>query len=190
MGLVVGAVPGLAQEPAVAPQEETEERQARCDLMENQYVRSILTSTGERITYMSGPVALACEDGTRIRADSVVEYSADRFRELIGGVEIDGPELRVTARRIHLSARAGRTQAWGDVRVEEEEADMRMVGDTLLYLEANQMRPRDRLEMWGGRPFAVLRLEGEEAPDTTTRPEDLPPGEVRLFVFVRHDSIS
>lgn len=180
VGLVAAPLAGPAQQVPEAregqqeQQRQQEPEQERCDLMENRFLRSIVTADGSRITYISGPVLFACRDGTRIRADSVVQFSDQQFRELLGDVEIDGPETRVTADRVHLSTGAGRTQAWGDVRVVEKEADTRMVGDTLVFLEANRFRQEDQLEMWGGRPYAVLRLEGEEAPDTTTDPDDLP----------------
>jgi len=161
-GVLSAAVPDGAQL-------QTSQGQRRCDLMENQFVRSIVTGDGNRITYISGPVLFVCQDSTRIRADSAVEFSEDQFRELIGHVDIDGPETRVQAERVHLFNESGRIQAWGNVRVTARESDTRMVGDTMVFLQGGNGRTEDRLRMWGGGPYAVLRLEGEEAPDTTPK---------------------
>lgn len=167
LALLAFASPGGAQVPSDA---------ARCDLMENDFVRSIATGEGERITYISGPVLFVCEDGTEIRADSVVERSATQLRELIGGVEIDAPESRLTADRVHRSTERGRTEAWGDVEIVDRSADTRMAGDTLLLLEAGALRERDLLRMTGGQPRAVLRLEGASTDDVPPAPER-PPAE-------------
>ncbi len=160
-----GIVPGVgAQEP---PPQEASEREQRCDLVRSNFVRSIVTANGARINYISGPVALECADGLRVRADSVVEFTATRFRQLYGGVVMDGPETRMRAQRVHHFADAGRIQAWHDVEVFEKADSMRIVGDTLLLLQANQFRAEDRLSVWGGDPYAVVRLrQAGEAPDT------------------------
>jgi len=132
-----------------------------CDLVRSRRLNSILTQGGERITYISGPLVFQCEDGTRIQADSVVDFESTRFRRLLGGVEIDRPDTRLVADRVHQSDDAGRIEAWGSVEVEERGSETRMVGDSLIFLESGPNRPVNELTVMGERPFAVLRLAGE-----------------------------
>lgn len=164
--VLVAVALGLLVRPSAGATQQEADGQERCDLMESERVRSVLTGEGGRITYVSGPALFVCEDETRIRADSAVEYTSTRFRELIGEVEIDGPESRVRADRVHLSSESGRTQAWGGVRVLEKGSAMRMVGDTLVLLRTREFRDREELRMWGAGPYAVLRLGGERAPES------------------------
>ncbi|HSR42882.1 MAG TPA: hypothetical protein VLL48_11935, partial [Longimicrobiales bacterium] len=103
----------------------------RCDLLENSYVRSIMAGAGHRIVYISGPVVFACRDGSRIRADSVVQYTRDDVRQLFGDVRIDGPESTLRADRVDEFGAVGRIRAWNDVVVFDSAQGTRIVGDTL-----------------------------------------------------------
>lgn len=132
-----------------------------CDLVSSRRLNSVLNPSGERVTYISGPLAFQCDDGTRIRADSVVDFQATRFRQLMGGVEIDGPETRLVADRVHRSDDLGRIEAWGSVEVEQKGSDTRMVGDSLVFFESGPSRAESELDVFGDRPYAVLRLGGE-----------------------------
>ncbi|MFP3947631.1 MAG: hypothetical protein ACLFWG_02785 [Longimicrobiales bacterium] len=145
--------------------QQTRAGRAGCDLVRSQRLNSIVTQGEERVTYISGPLVFQCEDGTRIQADSVVDFQATRFRRLLGGVEIDGPEIRLDARRVHQSDDAGRLEAWGSVEVEQRGTATRMVGDSLVFLEAGPNRERSELTVMGERPYAVLRLGGGEEAD-------------------------
>lgn len=178
---LLGAGTAAAAEWAGTPQQVA--RQEQCDLMENAYVRSIVAPEGGRITYISGPVRFECADGTTVRADSAVEFSTDGFRQLLGNVEMDGPQSLLTADRVNVSDQTGRTQAWGQVRLVDREADTEMYGDTLVFLEEREFRAESELRVWGERPYAVLRFRGpqagdEEGPDAEdgggAEPEEVP----------------
>lgn len=165
---LLGAGTAAAADRAGTPQQVA--RQEQCDLMENAYVRSIVAPEGERITYISGPVRFECADGTTVRADSAVEFSSNGFRQLLGDVEMDGPQSLLTAERVNVSDQTGRTQAWGQVRLVDREADTEMYGDTLVFLEEREFRTESELRVWGERPYAVLRFQGPEA-GNAERPE-------------------
>lgn len=163
------AVVGLLASGSAAQEASTQDGTPRCDLMENQYVRSIVASGGDRINYISGPVLLRCDDGLRVEADSVVEFTASQFRQLIGDVVMDGPESRMRADRIHYFADVGRIQAWGGVDILEKADSLRIVGDTLLLLRQNSFRDQDLLSVRGEDAHALIRIGGgpgvEETPD-------------------------
>lgn len=142
-----------------------------CDLVSSRRLNSILNPSGERVTYISGPLAFQCDDGTRIRADSVVDFQATRFRQLMGGVEIDGPETRLVADRVHRSDDLGRIEAWGSVEVEQKGSDTRMAGDSLVFFESGPSRAESELDVFGDRPYAVLRLGGEGDGPAETPPD-------------------
>ncbi|MDX1566715.1 MAG: hypothetical protein R3223_02875 [Longimicrobiales bacterium] len=158
---VLGIVGPTLSVPSLHAQQTRAGREG-CDLVRSQRLNSILTQGGERITYISGPLVFQCEDGTRIQADSVVDFQATRFRRLLGGVEIDGPEIRLQAQRVHQSDDAGRLEAWGSVEVEQKGTETRMVGDSLVFLESGPARERSELTVMGERPYAVLRLGEDE----------------------------
>lgn len=158
----------------------------RCDLLENAYVRSIMAGEGHRIVYISGPVVFGCRDGTRIRADSVVQYTRDDVRQLFGDVRIDGPESTLRADRVDEFGAVGRIRAWNDVVVFDSAQGTRIVGDTLSLLRGEGAGDDDRMTVWGEDPSAVVRLResaavegadsalapGLEAADDTTRAPD------------------
>lgn len=156
---LVAALPALTG--VLAAQQQAGAGREGCDLVSSRRLNSILQPSGERVTYISGPLAFQCDDGTRIRADSVVDFQATRFRQLMGDVEIDGPETRLVADRVHRSDEQGRIEAWGSVEVEQRGSDTRMVGDSLVFFESGPSRAESELDVFGDRPYAVLRLGGE-----------------------------
>jgi len=132
----------------------------RCELLENRYVRSLQAGQGHRITYISGPVLLECQDGSRIRADSTVEFTANRFRQLIGSVRIDAADYGLRAGRVDDFQQVGRVEAWDGVVVVDSAQGARIAGDSLRLLRALDPGEVDRMTVWGEDTHAVLRLSG------------------------------
>ncbi|MEX0979947.1 MAG: hypothetical protein WDZ89_02565, partial [Gemmatimonadota bacterium] len=145
--LVVG---GLGFAPGVA------EAQVECELMRSNFTTSLEVGGGNRITYVSGPLLLGCDDGTRIRADSAQSHSATSFHQLFGNVFFENPEKEMTADRAHYFERESRLVAWGSVVLTDKVNNSVLRGDSLRYLRAGANRPEDELTVSGGRAHGTL----------------------------------
>jgi lipopolysaccharide export system protein LptA len=137
-----------------------------CELPEFRVLDSSVTMRGFRITWISGPFLLICPDGVRIRADSAVVYEETGRNHLIGRVRFTSPERELQAREADYFETARRLHARGDVFFRDRNRGTEVRGDTLVYLEATELRPMDDLDVRGRLASALLPRD------------DLAPGDV------------
>lgn len=140
----LGLIPGAVQ------------AQSGCNLAQSNFTSSLEVGGGNRITYVSGPLLLACDDGTRIRADSAQQHSATAFSQLFGNVFFENPEKAMVAEMAHYFERESRLVAWGDVVLTDKVNQSVLRGDSLLYLSAGARRAEDYLTVSGGRAHGTL----------------------------------
>jgi lipopolysaccharide export system protein LptA len=136
--------------------------QQGCEFIEGSGNLSTVDFGGNPVTYVSTP-NLSCRDGVRIRADSAVAYQASSYVELIGRVRFEDAERRLTTTRAEYFTTVGRLQAHGSARVEQKTDGGVIRGDELIYLRAGRGRPRDQLDVFGGRPTARLFVRRQPA---------------------------
>jgi lipopolysaccharide export system protein LptA len=153
--LVLVPAPGNAQELGTD-----------CELPEFRELNSTETMRGFRITRIRGPFLLVCPDGVRIRADSAVVYEETGRNHLMGRVRFTSPERELQAREADYFEVNRRLHARGDVFFRDPTRNTEVRGDTLVYLEATDLRPLDDLDVRGRLASALLPRE------------DLAPGEV------------
>lgn len=153
------------------PPAELEARQelgTDCELQDFRVLESRATEPGRRITWIGAPF-LVCPDGLRIRSDSAVVYQETGRNHLIGRVLFETPERVLRSREADYFEGTRRLHARGEVEFEDLVRGTEIRGDTLVHLEAGDFRPEEQVDVWGGRPSAVLPRddlpEGEVDPD-------------------------
>lgn len=159
---VLGALAALAGAPAPAT---AQELGTDCELPEFRVLESTTTARGFRIVRVQGPFLLVCPDGVRIRADSAVVYEETGRNELMGRVRFDSPERELRAREADYFEASRRLHARGNVVFRDLARGTEVTGDTLVHLEATELRPREEVDVRGRPARAVLPRE------------DLPPDE-------------
>lgn len=143
-----------------------QELDSDCDLPEFRELNSSVTLRGFRITRITGPFLLVCPDGVQIRADSAVVYEETGRNHLLGRVRFTSPERELQAREADYFEVNRRLHARGEVVFRDRNRNTEVRGDTLVYLEATDLRPIDDLDVRGRLASAVLPRD------------DLAPGEV------------
>lgn len=114
---------------------------------------------GYQITYISRP-HFVCDGGVQIWADSAVAYSAQGMSHLIGAVRFleDGRELSSDEARYFSDL--GRLQAYGNLRVRDEEEGSTIENGSLVYLRRTAFRDSESMTIVTGddgvRPRALL----------------------------------
>lgn len=152
------AAPGSAQELGTD-----------CELPEFRTLESSVTARGFRIIRVQGPFLLVCPDGVRIRADSAVVYEETGRNHLMGRVRFDSPERELRSREADYFDTTRRLHARGAVEFRDLLRGTEVRGDTLVYLEATDLRPLEHLDVRGRPARGILPrddlAEGEVDPD-------------------------
>ena len=119
------------------------------------------------VYHASGGVDYRCSDGTRILADSAVIFEANEQVQLFGRVHIEEPDLELDADTAYYFGGLQQLNAWSNVTVTDRESGAVITGDRVSLDRATEVRPMDRMVVYGGSPhatvFPVLRVV---APDT------------------------
>lgn len=148
LALALGAgipVPGAAQDLGTD-----------CDLVQFRVIERQETRPGAQITWIGRPV-LDCPDGLRIRADSAVVFQETGRNELIGNVVFTSPGRELRSRAADYWEREDRLHAYGAAVFRDDERGSEVRGDTLILLQEGPRRPEDNVNVYGGRPSAILR---------------------------------
>ena len=159
---------GLALAWAPAPGS-AQELGTDCELPEFRVLASDVTARGFRITRIQGPFLLVCPDGVRIRADSAVIYEETGRNHLMGRVRFDSPERELRSREADYFETTRRLHARGAVEFRDLLRGTEVTGDTLIHLEATELRPLEQTDVRGRPARGVLPrddlAEGEVDPD-------------------------
>lgn len=150
-GFLAGALAALCL--AVLPASAAGQGTA-CTLADSRGFTRIATGGGS-IVYIQRPV-IRCDDGTRIRADSAVIFTASNFTQLFRDVFYEDSVRTLAADTAQYFTRQGRLQAQGSVRITDKEDGSWITGERLLYLRRGDAREEAQLTVEGGRPHAVL----------------------------------
>jgi lipopolysaccharide export system protein LptA len=113
---------------------------------------------------------LACPEGMRVSADSLMYHQSLQLYELFGNASFDNAEIGLRARDARFYNREARITAQGNVVLRRKEDGSSVTGENLVLLQKNDQRPNDELTVTGGRPHAVLRPKPREGEPSDTVP--------------------
>jgi lipopolysaccharide export system protein LptA len=102
---------------------------------------------------------LACPEGLRVSADSLIYHESLQLYELFGRTSFENAQIRLTSRDAQYQANQDRITAQGGARLQRKEDGSTVTGESIELLQRSDQRPQDQLTATGGRPHAVLAPE-------------------------------
>ena len=127
-----------------------------CEPQSFRVLNSQELAVGQRVTWIGLP-DVVCPDGVRIRADSAIVWEAAERTEFIGRFRYEDPERELQSDDADYFEREGRLFARGQVELRSRDGETVVRGDTLNLYEGNEGAGDDRLDVTGGRAFALLQ---------------------------------
>lgn len=142
-----------------------------CELVRSGALNTI---GGGAVTYFSGPVTFACPNNVRISADSAIFVKAtDRF-DFLGNVRYADAERDLTAMNAQYARAERKIMAQINVVLTNRKDGSTLRGTSLDYYQQSPGNPQPRIEVYTGRPRAVMmrRRGNATAVDTTVIDSD------------------
>ncbi len=127
------------------------------------------------VYHASGGVDYRCSDGTRILADSAVIFEANEQVQLFGRVHIEDADMELDADTAYYFGGLQQLNAWSNVTVTDRQSGAVITGDRVSLDRATEVRPLDRMVVYGGSPhatvFPVVRVVAPDSAETADTAE-------------------
>lgn len=109
-----------------------------------------------RLMFIGGGVHFRCDDGVSILSDSLAWFEASGIAEFVGDVRYTDEQNRLTAGYLRYLGREDRAIAQTDVVLTDLETGSTIEAPYMDYHRATEERPEPLIQMFSGRPHAVL----------------------------------
>ena len=142
------------------------QERVQCDLISSRQFQSVGQGA---VTYIGQPV-FRCTNGSTISADSAVQVSSTGRADFIGNVRFNETDRALTSQYAQYSTRERRLMAQGNVLLKDNRDGSTLKAPALDYFQKGGSNPQDKIEIYSGRPHAVLvrnRANQPAAKDTT-----------------------
>jgi hypothetical protein len=129
-----------------------------CQLLENRFLNR-QDMGGFAVVAVAGPLRVACEGGTTLRADSAMVFEASNEVQLFGRVDYRDPTRTLTSNYATYSSVTGRLYATGNVVFTDVARGSTLRGPELEYFRAMAGRPQPQV-IAGQRPHLTVVPSG------------------------------
>ena len=115
------------------------------------------------VHHANGGIDYRCSDGMLVLADSAAIFEATEQVHLFGRVHLEDAETELDADTIRYFGGLAQVNAWSRVVVKDRATGAIIEGDRMVYDRVTEVRPLDRMMIYGGSPHATIPPRTVEA---------------------------